>query len=139
VKRFPIEDAGGEITTVYVGDTIAIMPDVKYQYYVAARIGYHVGWINFKHVKLVSLQPRNRRLEETKPEPPVQRDERIAQYQEQIRSHIPQANIPSYNDYEEETQPAPPQAPRQAPPIPKKDVNRIISKLKSLGSFLGRR
>ncbi len=84
ITRFPADDGEIEITTVYAGDTIAIIPEVQFHYYVAARIGYHVGWVNFKHVKLLSLKPgkRGTLLNDTKPNVPPDRDERIAQHQE---------------------------------------------------------
>lgn len=148
VKRFPAEANGVDITTVFVGDTIAIMPEVKYQYYVAARVGYHVGWINFKHVKLVSLRPRNRHLEETKPDSSSLRDERIAQYQEQLKRRQEQQQAQQIRYYqqqdeyeEQETQPAPATnpPPRRQTTVARKDVQRIIDKLKNLGSLFGRR
>lgn len=147
IKRIPLDVNEADITTVFVGDTIAIMPDVKHQYYVAARVGYHVGWINFKHVKLVSLRPRNRHLEETKPSTSPQRDERIAQYQEQLRQRQERQQAQQINYYqqqddtyeEQETQPAPAAIPRQPANIKRNDVHRIIDKLKSLGGLFGRR
>lgn len=146
IKRMPLDVNDADITTVFVGDTIAIMPEVKHQYYVAARVGYHVGWINFKHVKLVSLKPRNRHLEETRPGTSPTRDERIAQYQEQLRQRQERQQAQEINYYhqqdtydEQETQPAPATIPQYEPPIPRKDVNRIIDKLKSLGGLFGRR
>lgn len=84
ITRFPADGDEIEITTIYAGDTIAIIPEVQFHYYVAARIGYHVGWVNFKHVKLLSLKPgkRGTLLNDTKPDVPPDRDERIAQHQE---------------------------------------------------------
>ena len=145
VLRFPVDGDDMAIMPVYAGDTIAIMPEVQYEYYVAARIGYHVGWINFKHVKLLSLKAGRKSafLEDTTPDVPPNRDERIAQHREmQQRAYIAEQEYQQaqddYDDYvEEETQPAPP--PRREAPIPKKDVHRIIDKLKSLGSIFSRR
>lgn len=157
IKRIPLDTDGTEIATIFIGDTIAIVPEVKHKYYVAARIGYHVGWVNFKHVKLVSLAPRNRRLEETKPQPPVNHQQGIArQYEEQQQYEAQQyesndrygeqqayqAEHHNHHDQyveEDETHPAPIFAARKPPPIPKKDVHRIIDKLKSLGSLFSRR
>lgn len=158
IKRIPLDTDGTEIATIFIGDTIAIVPEVKHKYYVAARIGYHVGWVNFKHVKLVSLAPRNRRLEETKPQPPVNHQQGIArQYEEQQQQYEAQhyesndrygeqqayqAEHHNHHDQyveEDETHPAPIFAARKPPPIPKKDVHRIIDKLKSLGSLFSRR
>lgn len=142
VLRFPAEADGIEIMPVYAGDTIAIIPEIQYEYYVAARIGYHIGWINFKHVKLLSLKPGRKSafLEDTSPDAPI-RDERITQARDmQERRYIPPAQYvdEGYDEYdEEETQPAPVE--RKPPPIPKKDVNRIIDKLKSLGGLFSRR
>jgi len=139
VKRFPTDERGLEIATVHAGDTISILPDVQHGYYVSARLGYHVGWINFKHVKLISLQPRQRlNLDETKPEAPPQRDERIAQRKAELIQRAQETGR-LQNEFEAETQPAPPQIERRPPAIAKSDVNRIINKLKSLGGFFSRR
>lgn len=138
IKRFPTDAQGLEVATVYSGDTMSIIPEVKYQYFVVARLGYHVGWVNFNHVKLVSLQSRNRGyLEETNPDVPDMRDERIAQQAEMMQ----RAQDAAYQQtrYEEETHPAPPPMERKPPPIASKDVNRIIHKLKSLGGLFSRR
>lgn len=137
VKRFPTDQQGLEIATVHAGDTISILPDVQHGYYVSARLGYHVGWINFKHVKLISLQPRQRlNLEDTKPDAPVDRNERIAQRRAEMIQRAQEKEYLQEDRYEAETQPAPPQIQRKPPVIPKSDVNRIIDKLKSLGGFL---
>lgn len=140
IQRFPTEARGMEIATVYSGDTISIMPEVKYQYYVAARVGYHVGWVNFQHVKLVSLQSRNRGyLEETKPNIPHDQDQRIAQRQAEMQQRALEADQMHARIAEEETQPASPRMERKPAPIARKDVNRIINKLKSLGGIFSRR
>ncbi len=134
ITRFPVDVDDVAIMHVYAGDTIAIIPEVQYEFFVAARVGYHVGWINFKHVKLLSLKPNHKGgfLEDTRPDAPPNRDERIAQYKEmQARQYVPQTQ------FEEETQPT--HVERQPPPIPKKDVRRIIDKLKSLGGMFSRR
>lgn len=134
IKRFPVEAEGVEITTIFVGDTIAIMPEVQYHYFVAARVGYHVGWVNFKHVKLVSLKASpSRFLEETKPQTPISREEIVEH--NRTRSQEMQAA----HRYSDETQPAPQQRPRQEPPVAKSDIHRIINRLKSLGGLLGKR
>lgn len=179
ILRFPTEADDLDIMTIYAGDTIAIIPEIQYQYYVVARVGYHIGWVNFKHVKLLSLKPSpsGNILQDTKPDVPKDRDKRIAQHQEmkqrlqrqeeqkraieqerlyraeqrriqheeqerlyreaQERIYQQQAQNADNNYYEEETQPA--HAERQAPQIHKSDVNRIISKLKSLGGLFSRR
>jgi len=143
VLRFPIEADDIAIMPVYAGDTIAIIPEIQFEYYVAARIGYHVGWINFKHVKLLSLKPgrKSAYLEDTRPDVPPDRDERIQQHRDmQRRAYIAQPDYADdgHDEYtEEETQPAPVE--RKPPPIPKKDVHRIIDKLKSLGGLFSRR
>lgn len=168
VKRFPVDAQVMVIATVHAGDTISILPDVQYGYFVSARLGYHVGWINFKHVKLISLQPRQRiNLDETKPEVPEKRDQRVAERREQMKrrrikeaealraqyeAETKPATLPPveqkpvnradahHAQYEAETQPTyPPKIERKPTPIARKDVNRIIDKLKSLGGFLSRR
>lgn len=84
ILRFPTEADDLDIMTIYAGDTIAIIPEIQYQYYVVARVGYHIGWVNFKHVKLLSLKPspNGNILQDTKPDVPKDRDKRIAQHQE---------------------------------------------------------
>ena len=152
INRFPLEESGMQIATVYAGDTISIMPEVQHEYFVAARIGYRVGWINFRHVKLVSLARGRRMLEETKPDPPVDRNAHIAhrqwtqheerQYQEpsqyQEAQGYQETQYQQADYVEQETQPAPPLE-RIPPPIERNDVKRIINKLKSLGGIFSRR
>ena len=141
VKRFPVDEDLMVIATVHAGDTISILPEVQHGYFVSARLGYHVGWINFKHVKLTSLQPRERlNLDETKPDIPERRDERVAKRKAEMIQRAKEAEALAAQ-YEAETQPAPiaPRIERKPPNIERKDVNRIISKLKSLGGLFSRR
>lgn len=142
VLRFPADREEFAIMSVYAGDTIAIIPEVQFDYYVVARVGYHIGWVNFKHVKLLSLKPGRKTafLEDTKPDAPDNRDEQIrfAQHRQmQQRAYIVQSDYSNNGYDEEETQPAYPE--RRPPPIPKKDVYRIIEKIKSLGGIFSRR
>ena len=126
--------------TIFAGDTISIMPEIQHRYYVAARVGYHVGWINFKHVKLVSLQTHGRRfLEETKPDIPVDRDGRIAQHQAKMKKPQPPQIAHQKAEVEDETQPSTPPVAIKRASIAREDVHRIINKLKSLGGLLSRR
>ena len=139
VKRFPTDQKGLEIATVHSGDTISILPEVQYGYFVSARLGYHVGWINFKHVKLISLQPRQRlNLDDTKSDVPKERDERIAQRRAEMLKRAKEAEMLKAQ-FEDETQPASRPVDRKPSPVAKNDINRIINKLKSLGGFLSRR
>ena len=129
IKRLPVDSSSGTLAIVYLGDTISIIPEIQHEFWIAAKVGYHVGWINTRAVKLISLRSRTERfLEETKPHDPVR-----------ITDTFPAHN--SDRDAESETQPAPPVQlalkPRQrrTSPLGRSDINRIINHLKGLGGL----
>jgi hypothetical protein len=97
--------------------------------------------LSSKHVKLTSLYRQRLNLDETTPEIPENRNERVAERQAQIKRQRAQEAKAMASQYEQETQPAPPppRIERRPANIERKDVSRIIDKLKSLGGLFSRR
>lgn len=46
LRTIPGEDLGSTVQTVYTGDVISIIRAVSYESWIAAKVGYRVGWLN---------------------------------------------------------------------------------------------
>lgn len=110
------------ITTVYNGDTIAIILEVRYQHWVAARVGYKVGWLNSANIDLT--MPRWLNTE------PIYHPEPATWYDEPD-DHIPQelltTELEALTDvieHEPDVQ------------LTKREVSRIIGYLKEIANTL---
>lgn len=122
LRSVPAPHAGALLMTVYTGDVIHVMRDVRCgEHWIAAKVGYKVGWLDVSCIAMAKIRQRSQ------PEPVREMgfNEWLDTATEQS---IPQEFL-ALQTQEMQSVTAQPDTPL----VDSKDVNRIISRLKAFG------
>lgn len=130
LQKLPIDTDEVTLHTVYAGDLIAIVPEIRRKNYVATRVGYLVGWIDYRDLKFVEMKLKTLKIpDETKPAVPDDRDDRV-------RRHIKPKREWSQEDSDAITLPTRPKELTSPAKNQNKnlvgDIRRLIKHLKAL-------
>lgn len=128
LRTTPTSEANNSILTVYAGDVVSVMREIRFGSWIAAKVGYKVGWLNaadigFAMIRQPMVEP------EPYPEPP-QPASATEWYRETSEEAIPQELLTSHADSinaQADT--------REQPRVGSGDVNRIIKFLKRRLAF----
>lgn len=117
LRDLPRDKASETLTTVYSGDTVYIIRDIHYHSWVAAKVGYKIGWLNSWHIDLTMARWLN-------PEPETTW---VQESQETIPQELLISQIESLNEALD---------PETEIRLSKREVSRIIGYLKGIAHTL---
>jgi hypothetical protein len=71
LRNLPREKVSASLLLVYSGDVVSIMREMRYGDWIAAKVGYKLGWLNYRHVDFMLMDifddRSNRHIENTIP------------------------------------------------------------------------
>jgi len=59
LRMLPDEGYGEIVLHVYTGDIVSVVRDLRFDYWIAAKVGYKIGWLNIYHVNFTLTKVLN--------------------------------------------------------------------------------
>lgn len=130
LRTYPDETYSNVILYVYTGDIVSVIRESRFEFWIAAKVGYKIGWLNIYCVNFTLTKVLNH-YETPQTTTPALESEWWAETGEH---DVPQELITSQVEaFHEDIEPSTEKR------ISSKDVNRIIRFLKGLGGRSNRR